>query len=99
LVEVDDEGRVLREIGLTAAGEQVHRMPSRAFRSGAYGFWDNQPMPLDIGTPLSQAEFEAAWVAGAEVEPQPHMRPRGFFDSLVSAVGARLFGTRRRLDK
>jgi len=99
LVELDVEGTVTREVGLDAGGTPIHRMPSVAHRRGDYGFWDLQPMPLALGEPMSQADFEAAWAAGIDVEPPPHMRPRSFRDSLVSAVGARLFETRRGLDR
>ena len=95
LVEVDDDGNVLRELGLDAGGIVIHRMPSHAHRYGDHGFWDVQRMPPDLGAPMAPADFEAAWLA-PDVEPPPNMRPRSDLLELLEVARGWLFGGRRR---
>lgn len=68
LTEIDDHGRVLREIGLDAEGSVVHRAPSL---DGNRGLFDNQLVSVgDLRSQLSREEFEMAWRTKSERLPR-----------------------------
>jgi hypothetical protein len=48
LLEIDDEGRVNREIGLNKEGEIIHRFPSSHFKYGSYGLFDLTKFELNF---------------------------------------------------
>jgi len=64
--EIDEEGRVRREIGFNDAGEVVHKCPSDGYRYGTYGLFDLSKVeraekadsPSDV---ITRAEFEQLW--------------------------------------
>jgi hypothetical protein len=60
--ESNEQGVVLREIGLDKFGEITHRYPSSAHSLGRRGIFDNQTVELsDATTQLTIEEFEALW--------------------------------------
>jgi hypothetical protein len=60
--EIDDNGRVLREIGIDKDGRLVHKCPSDKFRNGTYGLFDNQVVIIsDESSLITKNEFERMW--------------------------------------
>jgi len=60
--ESNEEGVVLREIGLNKVGQIAHRYPSSTHLFGHHGILDNQKVELsDTNTHLTKAEFEVLW--------------------------------------
>ena len=60
--ESNEEGVVLREIGLNKFGKVAHRYPSSAHSLGHHGIFDNQTVELsNETTKLTKEEFEALW--------------------------------------
>jgi hypothetical protein len=59
LIEIDDDGRPNREIGINRKGEPVIAGPSEE----NYGFWLDTNMSIAdfCGEPLSEYEFEEIW--------------------------------------
>ena len=68
LVEVDDDGRIHREIGLDAGGEVVYIAPAVG-GTHPYGTFDLQVLAVGAlpgEDEFPRAEFEALWLASAE---------------------------------
>jgi hypothetical protein len=60
--ETNEEGDVLREIGVNEEGKIVHRFPSKFFRYGGHGLFDNQNVLISESSPLvTKEEFEYLW--------------------------------------
>ena len=60
--EANDDGVVVREVGLDDRGRVVHRMPSEVFPHGTYGLFDMavvSPEP-QAGDP-SRGDFDERW--------------------------------------
>lgn len=56
--EVDDAGRVSREVGLDDRGNVVHRAPSSRH---PYGLFDNQMIQSDGHGDITHEAFERLW--------------------------------------
>lgn len=75
-VEVRRDGKrgiSWREVGLSTAGEVVHRMPSALHRHGDYGLLDNASVSFDLATEtndLGASEFESIW-SQPDLDPPP----------------------------
>jgi hypothetical protein len=67
LTEIDDAGRILREVGVDAAGRVLHIAPALRgpYRYGVFDLQtvDVRSMPAQDAVP--RHEFEALWAAGA----------------------------------
>ncbi len=67
LTEVDPDGKVIREVGLDAQGNVVHKCPSTSFRHGTYGLFDL--LPVDISgwrDRITEADFQKYWHASTD---------------------------------
>jgi hypothetical protein len=67
LTEVDDEGRILREIGLDTEGRVLHIAPALRGK-WRYGIFDLQIIDVATLPPrdaVPREQFEALWAAGA----------------------------------
>lgn len=61
-VEVDDNGRVKREIGFNEGGDIVHAYPSKKFHYGKYGILDMNCFDIKaLDKELLFEEFEKKW--------------------------------------
>lgn len=60
--EIDLDGSVRREIGLNKEGKVIHKCPSKLYRYGTYGLFDNQKVII-TGTRslITKEEFEKLW--------------------------------------
>jgi len=89
LVELDNDGLSLREVGFDANGNINHRCPDRRYRQGARGFFDDYPLALTdpdrplafVVTEATRDEFEEAFAR--EAEPP---RRRSFWNRVWRAV-------------
>ena len=60
--ESNEQGVVLREIGLDDLGKIIHKCPSSAHPFGTRGIFDAQTVELSAKTTnLTKDEFEALW--------------------------------------
>jgi hypothetical protein len=63
ITEVDDSGRVSREVGIDDGGDVVHRAPSP---DDPYGLFDNQVIePVDRENDIAPDAFERLWRSGS----------------------------------
>jgi hypothetical protein len=65
--EIDEDGRVRREIGFDKAGRVVHKCPADGFRHGTYGLFDLQIVERaeeadSSSDVITEAEFERFWL-------------------------------------
>ncbi|MCP5531160.1 MAG: hypothetical protein H7A44_12050 [Opitutaceae bacterium] len=67
LLEVDDDGTPLREVGLDAEGSPIFRM----LDGDDYGFWSdsNVSFTKENLTLIAAAEFEDAWRKAKKADP------------------------------
>ena len=63
VTEIDQNGRVLREVGLDDEGRVVHRAPSAA---DSHGLFDLMPIDAGPDSDATAEEFEAWWQAALE---------------------------------
>ena len=69
--ELDNDGNVRREIGFNKSDEVVHRFPSRLYRYGTYGLFDNQKVVIIDGySNVTKDEFEKLWGLPDQVHPK-----------------------------
>lgn len=60
--EIDDAGKVFREIGVNKEGKVVHKCPSAFHQYGQYGIFDNQRIKISNDKPsITKEEFEKLW--------------------------------------
>ena len=83
-VEVDDQGWVKREVGLSPEGRVIHRSPSELHRYGSQGLWTGfldwevaQALQDPGVRPITREQFEAWWSEPAPPPPD-HRRRRGW---------------------
>ncbi len=62
LTEVDETGRIRRELGYTIDNLLVHKFPSNKFKHGRYGIFDLTPLETkNRKSDLTKEEFEKIW--------------------------------------
>ena len=62
LLELDRDGRVLRELGFDAAGRIVHKCPDDKFEHGTHGLFDLARFDVSgLTSDLDKEEFERFW--------------------------------------
>jgi len=60
--EINDEGEVLKEIGLNNEGKIIHKSPSTGYPYGEYGIFDNQKVAISgRKSNFSKDEFYQLW--------------------------------------
>lgn len=62
LTEVNQEGEVMKEIGINKDGKVVHAFPDENYKFGEYGMWDNVKIQSQyLRNDLSKREFYLLW--------------------------------------
>ncbi|NOX85107.1 MAG: hypothetical protein GXO86_03935 [Chlorobi bacterium] len=62
LLELDDNGRITKEIGLNNRDFIIHRFPSLEFKHGKYGIFDLNTFDLsNLKDDISKEEFYNYW--------------------------------------
>lgn len=84
VVEIEDDNRATREVGVYADGRVAHKCPSEVHRYGSQGFWTGflewevvDALDSPDVQPVTEADFEALWNDAAEPPPE-HRRRRGW---------------------
>jgi hypothetical protein len=60
-LEIDQNGRICREIGMNHSSGVIHRYPDSSFEYGEYGIMDTALFKSDTVGNLDRAEFESYW--------------------------------------
>lgn len=60
-VEVNDDGRIFREVGINQNGKIVHKYPSETFEFGDYGIFDLNTIESNTKSDIDIKEFEQIW--------------------------------------
>jgi hypothetical protein len=89
LIEYNEQGYAVREVGLDTDGRVIHRYPSDQHRFGQYGLEaDDFPVEVDDALQgphareLSKEEFEGIWAHPDEGLPLEHQRHPGIRERL-----------------
>jgi hypothetical protein len=62
-LEIDDEGKIKREIGFNDIGEIVHAFPSMVYKYGKYGIFDLNVFDCtNLIDDKSKIDFEKEWL-------------------------------------
>ena len=63
LIEVNEDGTIIREVGLDSNDQIIHKYPSKDYRYGRYGFFDLASISLshDVENDISEEKFETYW--------------------------------------
>jgi hypothetical protein len=59
--EVDEKGRVTKEIGVDVKGKIVHKWPGADSKFGIYGLFDLAPIDTSKETASTGTEFSKSW--------------------------------------
>jgi hypothetical protein len=60
--EIDDNGDIIRELGMNKNGTIVHKFPSHSGKYGKYGVFDGQKVIVsDLHSDISKEDFDRMW--------------------------------------